>query len=115
MIRRLIARIKLRFEPPKVGDVYYGDPFDFLVGRPIERVLHGLNNKCGDHVWEPLFSEGCYRLKITSDSMPYYICQVEVLAHKNFEEKAWKKRSQPRRFDKKSFCEMIVNGSIKHE
>jgi hypothetical protein len=114
MIRRLIRRIKIPFDPPKVGDIYYGDPFDFICGSPFEHVLHRTKSIYGDPIWNVVASDGCYRLTIESESMPYYRCKAEVLCENvHGYGKEWLERVQPRRISKDRFREMIIDGRIK--
>lgn len=116
MIRRLINRIKLALNPPKAGDVYYGDPFDFVLGKLLERVLHDMVNIHGDILWEIIPSDDCIRLTVDSASMPYYICASEALCRRvkgegnNIE---WRKRSLQRRLLKEEFHKMIIDGRLK--
>jgi len=115
MISRLIAKIGLYFSPPQKGDVYYGNPFDFIIGNKMEQNMHGLRNISGDPLWHVTPSNQCYRLTIKSRSMPfYYICRSEVLATDwgNPSRKEWLKRAEPRRIPKEKFHELILNGSL---
>lgn len=113
MIRKLIKRIKLYLDPPKTGDVYYGDTFDFIVGNSIEYVLHGMRDREGDVLWCTIPGRAAYRLTIELDVMPYYRCTSEVLAYsKDGSSKKWLTRSQPRRICKKKFVTMIVEGRL---
>src|SRR5579859_4336577 len=111
MFKRLIARVKLKIDPPRTGDVFLGDPFEFIMGSVIEHVLHGTRSIYGFAAWHPIPSKECYRLTVESDSMPYYRCTAEVLCTSaDGDSKAWKKRSQPRRILKHVFHDMIVEG-----
>ena len=116
MIDRLIRRFKLWRNPPYKGDVYYGDPFDFIIGSPIEQRLHKMFDQSGNtRLWYPIPSDSTVRLTIEADSMPYYRCTCEVLvtsvSDKNKHE--WLKRVQPRRILKDRFHEMILDGRLK--
>jgi hypothetical protein len=114
MLKKLLTRIKLKIDPPRPGDVFFGDPFEFIFGSLIEYSLHGTRNLYGMVVWHPIPSNGCYRLTVESDSMPYYRCTSEVLCTSyDGDERAWKKRSQPRRISKHVFHDMIVEGRLK--
>lgn len=114
MIRRLIRRIKVSFDPPKVGDTYYGDPFDFICGSPLEHALHRTRKIGGEPIWNVIVSDGCYRLTVESTSMPYYRCTSEVLCeHAQSGSKEWQVRVQPRRISKENFKQMIIDGRIK--
>lgn len=113
MIRRLIKKIKLRFYPPKSGDVYVGDPFFFFIGKNVEYILHGMRNKYGDPLWCTFPGSTTYRMTIESDAMPYYRCTSEVLAYaKDGSTKRWMKRSQPRRIKKNTFINLILDGKL---
>lgn len=114
-IEKLVRKIKLYFDPPYERDCYYGDPFEFIIGKPLERVLHKMTTNTGDTLWETVPSDRCYRLTIESCSMPsYYRCTSEVLATSvnDPSDKKWLKRSQPRRILKEVFHQMIIDGRI---
>lgn len=116
MIRKLIRKIKLYFNPPMPGDVYYGDPFDFIVGSTIEHILHKMKNKEGDSLYDVIPSDFTYRLTIESDSTPYYKCKAEVLAQNcSDNKKEWLTRVQPRRIWKNVFERMIVDGRLEKD
>lgn len=114
MIKRLIRKIKLHFDPPFKRDCYYTDPFGFIIGNALEQILHGMRTTNGDVLWEPVPSDRCYRLTIEMDSMPYYRCTSEVLVTSvsNPSEKKWIKRVQPKRILKEKFHEMILDGRL---
>lgn len=110
MIRSLVSRVKYFLNPPKKGDVYYGDPFDFIIGKLLEQCLHGMRTVSGDASWNPVPSDGTVKLTITLDCMPYYVCKSEVLGENvNDHSKKWLERSQPRRICKKAFKQMILD------
>jgi hypothetical protein len=114
MIRQFLMKWKLKLYPPLLGEIYYGDPFDFILGNLVEHCLHGTKTAYGTPAWEPIISDGCYRLTIESDAMPYYRCTAEVLCvSADGDTKAWKKRSQPRRIAKERFHDMIMDGRLK--
>jgi hypothetical protein len=111
MIVKFIRNIKYKLNPPKKGDVYYGDPLFFVMGRPVEYVLHSLVNKNGDHIFKIVPSPECYRLTIENDSMPYYIVKSEVFCT-NSDSFLWKERIQARRIKKDLFKEMVLEGQL---
>lgn len=111
---KLFKAILLDLNPPKMGDVYIGDPLYFILGRPVEHVLHGLTNISGASLWKPFPGNECYRLKIESVSSPYFICNAEALCTDG-EVSNWRSRSQPRRIDKFKFKRMIVDGILKKQ
>ena len=116
MIRRLIARYRLWRDPPYKGDVFYGDPFGFIIGSGVEQRLHRMYDPTGNtRLWEPIPSDGTYRLTIEMDSMPYYRCTSEVLCTdvNDSSKKMWLKRVQPRRILKENLHHMILEGIIK--
>lgn len=113
-MRAWLLRLRLRLNPPKVGDTYLDDAMYNVIGRPVEKVLHGMKAINGDMLYEPMVGEGSYKLTIDSDSMPYYICSAQVLVKDSFGFK-WLKRSQPRRILKKNFIDMIIDGRITKE
>jgi hypothetical protein len=118
MIRRLIAKYKLWRDSPYKGDIFYGDPFDFVIGSAVEQRLHGMYERTGNtRLWEYIPSDGTYRLTIEMDSMPYYRCTSEVLCTNVNDpaEKKWLKRVQPRRIPKDKFHEMILDGRLKKQ
>lgn len=115
MIAKFFRSIKLLLNPPKVGDVYYGDPLNFTNG-PFEKNLHGLKDKYGDTTWEIIPSDGCYRFIVDNASLPaYYRCESEVLCRDKRGDNVvrWMKRCQPRRINKGSFERMIIEGQLK--
>jgi hypothetical protein len=114
MIGSLLRQVKLYLNPPKKGDVYLGDPLRFVIAKPMEYILHGLKDKTGKTLWEPLPSEDCYKITIENDSMPdYYICQSEVLClSEAMSVMQWHKRTQPKRIGKELFNSMIINGTL---
>lgn len=115
MIKKLWMRLNLHFFPPKVGDVYFGDAFMFMIpGYNIEKILHRTLSITGETIWEPILGEGDYKLTIESDSMPYYKCKGELLA--TFVQtgaKDWVERRTKRRINKKQFIEMILSGELR--
>lgn len=115
MIRKIIHRIKLHFNPPRPGDVYYADSFLFMVpGLTMEKILHRTSSVSGDALWEPIFGPDAYRLTIESDTMPYYKCKGELLAQNAAGYgKEWLPRQTHRRYWKKDFIQMILDGEIK--
>lgn len=116
MIRRLIERVKLYRNPPKAGDVFWTDSFDFLAGRVLEHIFHGLRRYGGEPLYEPIHGEKTYRMEIISSSMPYYVIRCDVLAqHVNDKRKDWFRRSRDRRVPKDAFNQMVIDGSIAHE
>jgi hypothetical protein len=117
MLKLWFRKLQLMFNPPRTGDVFYGDPFEFIIGRVTEHVLHGTRSIYGYAAWNPSPADQCYRLTVESDAMPYYRCTGEALCvSADGEEKAWKKRSQPRRIYKNVFHDMIAEGRLKkHE
>jgi hypothetical protein len=113
MIKGLFNLAKAYVSPPKVGDVYYGHPIDLLTHGTFEGVLHGLRARGGDALWDIIPSSDAYRLTVMSTSMPYYICQGEVLAqNKDTLKKEWMPRSHARRIRKEIFRSMLVEGRI---
>jgi hypothetical protein len=115
MIKRLFNKIMLWLKPPKKGDIYYADSLHFVVGKPIEHILHGLKDKYGQSIWTVMQGKCCYRLTIETDVMPYYTCRSEVfcygdLCNNNIGE--WMKRTQPKRISKEYFKQLIVEGFL---
>ena len=109
----LAKKMRLFMSPPQVGDQYDADPFDFIIGKPVERVLHGLVAPDGDSLWDAVPSHGCYRIRIQSTIMPYYICTAEALCRSaDGDNTEWKSRSQLRRMSKAQFHQMIIEGRL---
>lgn len=117
MIHKLAIKLKLFFSPPQDGDVYYGDPFDFIVGSSIEQLMHKMRDKSGySPLWHMVPSETAVRLTIESAAMPtYYRCTSEVLvtSASDSSKMTWLKRVQPRRISKQVFHDMIAEGRLK--
>jgi hypothetical protein len=116
MFKRLINRIKLYFRPPNKGDVFYANPIYFVVGKPFESVLHGLRDKSGEPVLFPVPSDSCYKLTVESCVMDtYYRCTSEVFCRGLQMEKnigVWMKRTQPKRFGKAYFRQLVIDGYL---
>lgn len=115
MLKKLINKINLWLNPPRPGSFYYGDPLYFVVGKPIEHVLHGLKDKNGEPIFYPIPSAGCYRLMIESIFDDYYCCKSEVLCYSlNMDSGIgkWMKRTQTKRINKVIFNEFIVQGIL---
>ena len=116
MIRRLVLKISLFLRPLKKGDILYGDPVWWIIPRPIEMVLHDLKDRFGTNLYDPIPSEGCYKLTIEKDLDSYYVLDSEVLCNTKFSGIGfWKKRSQPRRMARLQLEEYILNGLLWRE
>lgn len=115
MIARFIRKIKYRLSPPKKGDIYYGDPLFFVIGRPVEYILYGLVDKNGDHLFKIVPSPECYKLTVINDSMlDYYIFKSEIFCTSS-DSFLWKERVQPRRIKKDQFKEMLLQDQLRKE
>jgi len=120
MIRKLFNRIKVFVNPPKTGGVYYGNPTRFVTAKPVEYVLHGLKDRHGKTILEPIPSNYGYRITIESDAMPtYYRCTAEVLCKSvdplyitDNNMGQWMKRSQPRKILKSLFKDLLKSGIL---
>jgi hypothetical protein len=114
MVNRTIRKLKLYFNPPKKGDVFYGDPVWFVIARPVEYVLYGLKDKNGNTVYYPIPSQGCFKLTVEHMGNLNYILDSEVLCHTaaNIAKSIWFKRSQPKRMAKEYFEELFLSGLI---
>lgn len=117
----LFRKLKLYFKPPKAGDVYYGNPINF-VNKPLEKILHGLKDKSGDDLYVPIPNKECYRLIIESAEILFYRCISEVFCKSVVLDKygyndlgRWMKRTQSRRIGKDSFENMIIGGVLKRK
>jgi hypothetical protein len=121
MLKSFLNRIKLYFDPPKTGSVYYGNPELLITNRCLELTWHGLMDKHGDPLWEPVPSDRCCRLIIESDAMPtYYRCTSEIFCKPkgsgaSVTNGKWMTRCQPRRIAKEMFKDNIINGLLKKE
>lgn len=120
MFKRLYRKFLLKAKPPKNHDVFYGDPLYFVISRPTEYVLHGLKDRNGRTLLEPIPSFGCLRLTIIMTTEDYYVCNTEVfckavndlyIMSNNIGE--WMERSQTRKMSKIMFDQMIVDGFLK--
>ena len=117
---KLFRKIALFLRSPQKGDVYYGNSKDYVIGKPMEAVLHGLRDKEGNPTWIPVPSTHSYKLVIKiSATIPYYVCDTEVFCMNAksmtpvYFEGNWMKRSQPRRIPKERLYQMIVDGLLK--
>ena len=118
MILRVLRKLKFNLSPPKPGDVYYGDCVYFVVGSPVEHVLHQLKDKYGNSIWNPVPSSDCYRLTVVEINSSHYNCLSEVFCRgteQNNNIGNWKKRTQSRRFPRSYFKELVGNGLLKKE
>lgn len=119
MIRSITKLIKMlrRIPEVKVGDIYWADAWEFVGGKPIEHVLHGLRYKNGEVAFDPIYGDSSYRMKINSVQPSYYVIQCEVLAADVHErsEKHWFFRCQPRRINRQIFHDMIRDRRVKKE
>jgi hypothetical protein len=110
----MLRAIRLYFCRPKPGDVYLGDAFDFMAGKIIEQVMHGMRDREGNELYTRVDGPGTYKFLLASDSMPYYRLDCQVLVKDNHTSKfEWKSRIQPRRIKKDVFKELIVEGKVK--
>lgn len=116
MIRKFLKMFR-RAPEVKVDDVYWADAWEFVGGKPIEHVLHGLRCKTGEVAFDPVYGDSSYRLKIRSNQPSYYVIQCEVLASDvhDHKDKHWFFRCQPRRINKEVFHDMIREGRVKKE
>jgi hypothetical protein len=117
MIKRLINRFKFFISPPKKGDIFVGDPLQFVISKNVEYVLFELKDKYGKLIWTPIPSFGCFKLLIANNSMDnYYICEASVLCEDClFNKKIWKIRNQPKRISKYLFRDLVLHGVLKKE
>jgi hypothetical protein len=110
MINKFIKRVSLYFNPPKKGDVFYGDAFDYICESTTERIFYEMTDRYGHSMFHYVVGSNTYRFTVESAAMPYYICGVEILAQSrgNPYKKTWLKRSRPRRIWKKDFHRLII-------
>ena len=115
MFIRLFRKISLLLNPPKKGDVYYGDPVWWIIHKPVEHILHGLKDKYGNNLYDPIPSGDCFRLTITNTSMEsYYVLDSEVFCRsKNSNVSIWMKRTQPRRMGKETLEQFVLAGMLR--
>jgi hypothetical protein len=109
-----LLKIKLFFNPPQKGDIFYGNPKYFIVGKPIEQVLHSMKDISGDSIWYSIPSDGCYKVKVCEKNFYHYIVECEVLSlNKITGKKNWLKRTQNKRISKESLTYLIGQGFLK--
>jgi hypothetical protein len=109
MFRRLYLKLCLWLNPPKTGDVFYGDPAWFFLYKPVEYVLHGLKDSYGNKMYNPVPSKGCVRFTIEHCGNLNYILGSEVLCRdKVGNSSVWMKRTQPRRMSLGMFKELVL-------
>lgn len=111
----LIKRIRLTLNPPRKGDIFFGDSADFLCERNSERFFYPMKDLRGHEIWRFFPGPQSYKFRISSAAMPYYICETEILVFSkfNFKEKRWLRRSIERRIWKKDFNRLIAEGRLK--
>lgn len=114
MFDNLRTRFSLYFNPPKKGDAFFADAFDFMCESNSERIFFEMTDRHGHTVWHFVPGDNTYRFRIINSTMPYYICDVEILAanRENPYKKSWLKRSRPRRIWKKDFHRLILEGRM---
>lgn len=117
MLARILRKFQLFLKPPKQGDVFYGDPLWFVLSQPVESVLHGLKDKYGTTVFNPVPSEGCFRFTVEQCGNSNYIFGSEVFCKEKTDNNigTWKKRTQPRRMNKEMFEELFFTGMLWRE
>src|SRR5580700_9597237 len=117
MIRRMILKFSLFFKPFKIGDEFFGDPTWWVIPRPIELVLHGLKDRQGLTIYDPIPSDGCFKLTIEKEMEGYYVLSSEVFCtHKTINNiGTWMKRSQPRKLGRLQLEEYFLNGLLWRE
>jgi hypothetical protein len=110
MIGRLKNKFSLYFNPPKKGDVFFADVFDFLCESNSERIFFEMTDRHGHSLWHFVTGTSTYRFTIENAAVPYYVCKVEILVcgRDNPHKKSWLKRSRPRRIWKKDFHRLIL-------
>lgn len=115
MISKLLRKIWLYFNAPKIGDVYYGDSLSFMIGNfNSEKILHQTNDILGDPLYEPVYGEYTYRVTVAREYDGYYACKGEMLAlGVKDEDFRWLQRQSSWRFEKERFFDMIRNREIK--
>lgn len=113
-MNRLIKFIRLYFNPPKNGDVFFGDVNDFDIERRYERIFYPLIDRNGQTVWNFAKGKHTYRFTIENAAMPYYVCKAEILACHVADpsKKAWLERSFERRIWKKDFHRLVLDGRM---
>ena len=116
MFKYLYKKFRLYFNPIKPGEVYYGNPKNFIVGKPMEYILHGLKDTTGTTMWHPIPSDCCYKLTIKNHSpeKDLYECESEVLCdtEKGLHLVDWHRRSQRKNISKPIFEYFILNGLL---
>jgi hypothetical protein len=114
MFESLKTKISLCFNPPKKGDVFYADAFDFMCESNSERIFFEMTDRHGHTIWHFVINDYVYRFIIESAETPYYVCGVEILvtSRDNPHKKTWLKRSRPRRIWKKDFHRLILEGRM---
>ncbi|MCX9024634.1 MAG: hypothetical protein OIN85_00895 [Candidatus Methanoperedens sp.] len=113
MPRKLWYAIKFLFSPPKEGDVYSGDAFDFVVGKPIESVLHGMRDQYGNPTHDVIPGNNTYKIKIVKIFETYYSCKMQALVEDRItHQKAWLLRSQDRKISKELLKHWALEGRI---
>ena len=113
-MNRFFRKIALFFNPPKVGDVYFADPFDFMCDANSERIFYTMTDRQGQSIWHFVPGALTYRYTIESVGMPYYRCRVEILVsnYKDPYRKQWLERCMPKRIWKKDFKRLILEGRM---
>jgi hypothetical protein len=117
MLANLINRIKFFIRPPRIGDVYYGDSLLFIIGKPVEYVLHGLKDKNGNTILYPVPGFYCYKITLEAEDKEnkYFAFKSEVLC-KGLDglisANEWQKRCQLKKISKKLFRDLFITGFI---
>ena len=121
MFKTLYLKLYLYFRSPKMGSVYFGNPKRFIIGKPIEYVLHGLKDKDGDTMFEPIPGDHCYKISIDKTEENTYSISTEVfckltskynLNTGNSDFGKWMKRCQNRKIGKEYLLSLILDGTL---
>lgn len=116
-LKKFYLKVCLYFHSPRIGDIHFGNPKDFVIGRPIEYVLHGLKDRTGATMWHPIPTFGCFRLTIEKETPEKdgYVCRSEVLCdtERGLHLIDWHRRSQPKLINKSMFKGFILNSTLK--
>jgi hypothetical protein len=114
MINKFFKYLSLHLNPPRRGDVFFGDAFDFMCDSNSERIFYPLIDRNGHTTHHFVQGDNTYRFTIENSAMPYYVCRVEILTLNVYETKrTWLKRSLPKRMWKKDFHRLILQGRMK--
>jgi hypothetical protein len=113
-VSKFFKRISLLFNPPAVGDVFFGDPFDLMCDFSSERVFYPIIDRQGQTISTFVFGFNTYRFTLETMDEMYATFRVEILVsnRNNASERSWLERVRPKRMWRKDFFNLLAEGRL---